>query len=75
MLTATAEKQNLILLEEFSNYNNSELVGILGNFVNRVVIVNKYWEGKVPEQEVNNHITRSITKRSKMSSKNWQKLC
>ena len=37
--------------KDFQTRNNSELVGIFGNFVNRVVVLtNKYWNGKVPNQ-------------------------
>ena len=37
--------------KDYQARNNNELVANLGNFVNRaVVLVNKYWEGKVPEQ-------------------------
>jgi len=36
--------------KNFQARNNNELVGILGNFVNRtLVLTNKYFEGKVPE--------------------------
>ena len=49
--TAPESKEHRFYLERFSNPNNSELVGILGNFVNRVmVLTNKYWKGKVPEK-------------------------
>src|SRR5690606_15650255 len=35
--------------KDFQTRNNSELVAIYGNFVNRVlVLMNKYYEGKVP---------------------------
>ena len=34
---------------DFQLKNNSELVGVFGNFINRVVVLtNKYWGGKVP---------------------------
>ena len=37
--------------KDFQTRNNSELVGVFGNFVNRVVVLtNKYWNGKVPNQ-------------------------
>ena len=36
--------------KNFQARNNNELVGILGNFVNRtLVLTNKYFDGKVPE--------------------------
>lgn len=36
--------------KDFQNRNNTELVGVLGNFVNRVlVLINKYFKGTIPE--------------------------
>ena len=51
MLTANAPetKDNDFSWKDFQSRNNSELVAILGNFVNRaVVLTHKYFEGKVP---------------------------
>lgn len=49
--TAPESKDTDFTWKDFQTRNNSELVGILGNFVNRVVVLtNKYWEGKVPVQ-------------------------
>ncbi len=51
-LTANAPetKDNDFTWKDFQTRNNSELVAILGNFVNRVlVLTNKYYEGTVPE--------------------------
>lgn len=51
-LTANAPetKDNDFTWKDFQSRNNSELVAILGNFVNRVlVLTNKYYEGIVPE--------------------------
>tara|TARA_B100000900_G_C20598844_1_gene724641 strand:+ start:1266 stop:2954 length:1689 start_codon:yes stop_codon:yes gene_type:complete len=49
--TAPESKDTDFTWNDFQARNNSELVGILGNFVNRVVVLtNKYWNGKVPEQ-------------------------
>lgn len=49
--TAPESKDTDFTWMDFQTRNNSELVGIFGNFVNRVVVLtNKYWEGKVPEQ-------------------------
>tara|TARA_Y100001978_G_scaffold202731_1_gene224894 strand:- start:2122 stop:2826 length:705 start_codon:yes stop_codon:yes gene_type:complete len=49
--TAPESKDTDFTWKDFQTRNNSELVGILGNFINRVVVLtNKYWEGKVPEQ-------------------------
>ena len=52
VLTANAPetKDNDFTWKDFQSRNNSELVAILGNFVNRaVVLTHKYFEGKVPE--------------------------
>jgi methionyl-tRNA synthetase len=52
VLTANAPetKDNDFTWSDFQSRNNSELVAILGNFVNRaVVLTNKYFEGVVPE--------------------------
>lgn len=52
VLTANAPetKDNDFTWKDFAAKNNSELVAILGNFVNRaMVLTQKYFEGKVPE--------------------------
>lgn len=52
VLTATAPetKDNDFTWKDFQSRNNNELVGIYGNFINRVlVLTHKYYEGKVPE--------------------------
>ncbi len=52
VLTANAPetKDNDFTWKDFQTRNNSELVAILGNFVNRaVVLTHKYFEGKVPQ--------------------------
>ncbi len=51
VLTAAAPetKDNDFTWKDFQTRNNSELVAILGNFVNRtMVLTQKYFEGKVP---------------------------
>ncbi len=51
VLTATAPetKDNDFTWSDFQARNNNELVAILGNFVNRaIVLTHKYFEGKVP---------------------------
>lgn len=46
-------KDNNFTWKDFQTKNNSELVGILGNFINRVmVLTQKYYGGKVPEKTV-----------------------
>ncbi|MCK9423323.1 MAG: methionine--tRNA ligase [Bacteroidales bacterium] len=52
VLTSAAPetKDNDFTWKDFQARNNSELVAILGNFVNRtIVLTHKYFEGKVPE--------------------------
>ncbi|HEY9123242.1 MAG TPA: methionine--tRNA ligase [Bacteroidales bacterium] len=52
VLTANAPetKDNDFTWKDFQTRNNSELVGILGNFVNRaMVLTHKYYEGKLPQ--------------------------
>ena len=52
VLTANAPetKDNDFTWAEFQTRNNSELVAIFGNFVNRIVILtHKYYDGLVPE--------------------------
>lgn len=52
VLTANApeSKDNNFTWKDFQVRNNSELVAILGNFVNRaLVLMHKYYEGRMPE--------------------------
>jgi len=52
VLTANAPeaKDNDFTWKDFQARNNNELVAVLGNFVNRaVVLTHKYFEGQVPE--------------------------
>ena len=47
--TAPESKDTDFTWADFQSRNNSELVGIFGNFINRVVVLtNKYWDGHVP---------------------------
>ncbi len=62
VLTANAPetKDNNFTWRDFQERNNSELVAIYGNFVNRALqLTKKYWNGVVPEcgelQEVDTH--------------------
>ncbi len=49
--TAPETKDNDFTWKDFQTRNNSELVGIYGNFINRVVVLtNKYYEGSIPER-------------------------
>ncbi|REJ83084.1 MAG: methionine--tRNA ligase [Bacteroidetes bacterium] len=48
--TAPENKDNDFTWKEFQTRNNSELVAILGNFINRtLVLTGKYFENKVPD--------------------------
>ena len=48
---APETKDNDFTWKDFQSRNNSELVAILGNFVNRaLVLTNKYYDGVVPER-------------------------
>lgn len=56
VLTANSpeHKDNNFTWKDFQTKNNSELVGILGNFINRVmVLTDKYYGGIVPEKTMN----------------------
>ena len=47
--TAPESKDTDFTWADFQTRNNSELVGIFGNFINRVVVLtNKYWDGHIP---------------------------
>jgi len=49
--TMPETKDNDFTLKDFQSRNNNELVAVLGNFVNRaLVLTNKYFDGKVPPQ-------------------------
>ncbi|MFS4428908.1 methionine--tRNA ligase [Chryseobacterium sp. S90] len=52
--SAPETKDNNFTWKDFQTKNNSELVNIFGNFINRVaVLINKFFEGKVPEGDIN----------------------
>jgi methionyl-tRNA synthetase len=62
VLTSAAPetKDNDFTWKDFQTRNNSELVAILGNFVNRtIVLTHKYFEGKVPAAGVYNDADRT----------------
>ena len=53
---APETKDNDFTWKDFQQKNNSELVAILGNFVNRtLVLTHKFYEGKVPERNEKNY--------------------
>jgi len=56
---APETKDNDFTWKDFQSRNNSELVAILGNFVNRtVVLTNNYYDGKVPERGTTDNYDR-----------------
>lgn len=62
-LTANAPetKDNDFTWNEFQTRNNSELVAIFGNFINRVmVLTHKYYNGKVPKGGTLNKIDQKV---------------
>ena len=62
-LTANAPetKDNDFTWKEFQTRNNSELVAIFGNFINRVmVLTHKYYDGKVPKAGPLNKIDQEV---------------
>ncbi len=64
VLTANAPetKDNDFTWKDFQDRNNNELVAILGNFVNRaIVLTNKYFDGIIPEaHELNDYDRTTI---------------
>ena len=51
--------------KDFQLRTNSELVGIFGNFINRVlVLTNKYWGGKVPQRNALNDYDSTVLKKA-----------
>jgi methionyl-tRNA synthetase len=65
-LTANAPetKDNDFTWKEFQTRNNSELVAIFGNFINRVmVLTQKYYEGIVPQASALNDADREALER------------
>ena len=63
VLTANSpeSKDSEFTWKDFQTRNNSELVGILGNFINRaVVLTHKYFEGKVPPRAELSELDQSV---------------
>jgi len=68
VLTANAPetKDNDFTWKDFQTRNNSELVGNLGNFVNRVlVLTHKYYDGVVPQPGELNDTDKEVLKQLK----------
>ena len=61
--SAPETKDNNFTWKDFQTKNNSELVGIFGNFINRVaVLIHKYYAGVVPAGNENAEELSEITK-------------
>lgn len=61
--SAPETKDNNFTWKDFQTKNNSELVGIFGNFINRVaVLIHKYYDGVVPEGNVHASELAEISK-------------
>lgn len=61
--SAPETKDNNFTWKDFQTKNNSELVGIFGNFINRVaVLIHKYYNGVVPEGNTNAEEIKEIEK-------------
>ncbi len=64
--SAPETKDNNFTWKDFQTKNNSELVGIFGNFINRVaVLIHKYYDGIVPQGDVNTPELAEINKAAK----------
>jgi methionyl-tRNA synthetase len=68
---APETKDNDFTWKDFQARNNNELVAILGNFVNRtLVLTNNYYEGRVPERgKTDNNDEVVLTEISKIKEK------
>ncbi len=61
--SAPETKDNNFTWKDFQTKNNSELVGIFGNFINRVaVLIHKYYDGIIPAGNENAEELKEITK-------------
>ena len=64
--SAPETKDNNFTWKDFQIKNNSELVGIFGNFINRVaVLIHKYYNGIVPKGNKNSETLNEINKSAK----------
>ncbi len=58
---APEAKDSEFTWKDFQARNNNELVAILGNFVNRaIVLTHKYFDGKVPESKVDTAVLNTV---------------
>ena len=61
--SAPETKDNNFTWKDFQTKNNSELVGIFGNFINRVaVLIHKYYDGVVPAGNENAEELNEVSK-------------
>ncbi|MCL1665226.1 methionine--tRNA ligase [Elizabethkingia ursingii] len=64
--SAPETKDNNFTWKDFQTKNNSELVGIFGNFINRVaVLIHKYYDGVIPQGDINTPELAEINKAAK----------
>lgn len=64
--SAPETKDNNFTWKDFQTKNNSELVGIFGNFINRVaVLIHKYYNGVIPQETATHEELSEITKTAK----------
>jgi len=71
---APENKDNDFTWKDFQNRNNNELVAILGNFVNRaMVLTHKYFDGKVPEKSQLLESDKAVLKEIKTIGQNVEK--
>ena len=68
---APETKDNDFTWKDFQNRNNNELVAVLGNFVNRaIVLTNNYFDGFVPERKsLNDYDRKTIAEIPKIKNK------
>ena len=68
---APETKDNDFTWKDFQTRNNSELVAILGNFINRaVVLTHKYFDGKVPPRSALESIDEQLIEELAQAPKN-----
>ena len=75
-VNAPERKDNNFTWKDFQRRNNKELVGDLGNFINRVLILtNKYFKGEVPEcNQLTDYDKQLLNKLKKLKTQIEQEL-
>jgi methionyl-tRNA synthetase len=71
---APETKDNDFTWKDFQARNNNELVAIYGNFINRVVLTNKYYDGIVPQPNEFSEVDVATLTELKATRRNF-KLC